>query len=189
MPPGHYFGGGGGPGGGGGRGGRRDAFPVEGKEHAKPAGFIRLLREAWPFVRPQRWLLRVGFALMAVNRAAGLVAPASLKYLIDDVIGNKNAGLIVPLVLVILSATVVQGITLLFADPASVQKPSATHDCRAAQAGAGAHRPSADYLSRQQQDRGALVSRIMSDVEGLRNLVGTGLVEFAGSLMTVAPSP
>jgi len=168
----------------GGGGGRGEGLRSGGKssEPAKSAGFVRLLGEAWPFVRPQRWLLLFGFGLMAVNRAAGLVAPASMKFFVDDVIAKRQANLILPLVLVILGATVVQGITSYTLTQllskaaqrmiADLRKQVQTHIGRL---------PVAFHDSNK---TGALVSRIMSDVEGLRNLVGTGLVEFAGSVMT-----
>src|SRR5580704_5609639 len=78
---------------------------------ASKAGFIHLLRQSWPFVRPQRWLLLVGLLLMAVNRAAGLVLPSSAKYLLDNVVLKREAKLLVPLVLAVVAATAVQGIT------------------------------------------------------------------------------
>ncbi len=153
-------------------------------EPTTSAGFVRLLGEAWPFVRPQRWLLLVGFGLMAINRAAGLVAPASMKFFVDDVIGKRQPNLIVPLVLVILGATTVQGITSYTLTQllskaaqrmiADLRKQVQTHIGRLS------------VSFHDSNKTGALVSRIMSDVEGLRNLVGTGLVEFAGSLMTAA---
>src|SRR5436853_6502202 len=124
MPGGHYGGGGGGGGrgggfggggrmggGGGGRlggGGSRSAGQ-EGK--APRAGLLVLFRESWPFVKPQRWLLLFGFGLMAINRVAGLVLPASTKYLVDNIAIGKQWQLVVPLALAIVTATAVQGIT------------------------------------------------------------------------------
>ena len=64
------------------------------KESAKPPKSERLralLPDLWRLVRPRRGLLAVGLVLMAVNRVAGLVLPASTKYLIDDVIGQRRA--------------------------------------------------------------------------------------------------
>src|SRR5260370_12313502 len=56
----------------------------------KSAGLGHLLKEAWPFIRPQRVLLLFGLALMAINRLAGLVLPPSAKFLVDNVIGNRQ---------------------------------------------------------------------------------------------------
>ena len=62
-------------------------------------------------IRPRRGVLALGFLLMAISRPCGLVLPASTKYLIDDVIGKKQVHLLLPLVLAVLAATVIQGIT------------------------------------------------------------------------------
>jgi subfamily B ATP-binding cassette protein MsbA len=136
----------------------------------------------WFLLRPRRGLLAIGFAIMAVNRVAGLVLPASTKFLIDDVIGKRHLQLLVPLVLAIVGATVVQGIssyslTQLLSKAA--QRLIADLRCQV-QAHVG-RLPVAYYDSNK---TGVLVSRIMSDVEGVRNLIGTGLVEFAGGLLT-----
>src|SRR5580704_4913301 len=84
---------------------------IEHQKSGKSAGFVRLLVESWPFIRPQRWLLLVGFGLMAINRVAGLALPASTKFLVDNVVGKRQAYLLGPLALAILAATAVQGIT------------------------------------------------------------------------------
>ena len=64
--------------------------PAAGKASGKSAGFLHLLTEVWPFVRPQRWLLFLGFGLMAINRVAGLALPASTKFLVDNVVGKRQ---------------------------------------------------------------------------------------------------
>src|ERR1017187_7271457 len=65
----------------------------------------------WELIRPRRGLLAVGFVLMAINRVASLVLPYSTRYLIDSVIIKRNIQLLKPLVLGVLLATVIQGIT------------------------------------------------------------------------------
>ena len=62
-------------------------------------------------ILPRRKLLLLGLLLMAVNRLSGLVLPYSTKYLIDDIIGKHRADLLTPLVLAVLSATLIQGVT------------------------------------------------------------------------------
>ncbi|HUI41412.1 MAG TPA: ABC transporter ATP-binding protein [Terriglobia bacterium] len=149
-----------------------------------PARLRELWPELWTFIRPRRRLLALGFALMGVNRLSGLVLPASSKYLIDLVIGKRQVALLLPLVGVVVAATLVQGAT----DFALTQLLSKE-----------AQRLIAELRTRVQQHvgrlpvafydatkTGALVSRIMSDVEGLRNLIGTGLVQFVGGLLTAA---
>src|SRR5262249_46727650 len=103
---GHYGHGGGGMG----RGGRGAGASRDLKKE-KQTGLLELLHEAWPFMRPQRWLLLFGLVLMAINRVAGLALPGSTRYLIDNVFIKKQWQLVGPLALVIVAATAVQGIT------------------------------------------------------------------------------
>src|SRR5712671_5761135 len=142
----------------------------------------KALPEVWALIRPRRGLLAVGFVLMAVNRICGLVLPASTKYFIDNVIGKRQTQLLTPIVLGVLAATIIQGLTsftLTQLLSKSAQKMIADMR-RQVQAHIG-RLPVTFYDANK---TGALVSRIMSDVEGVRNLVGTGLVEFVGGLMT-----
>src|ERR1700704_2302734 len=144
----------------------------------------KALPEVWALIRPRRGLLAAGFVLMAVNRICGLVLPASTKYFIDNVIGKRQTQLLTPIVLGVLAATIVQGLTsftLTQLLSKSAQKMIAELR-RQVQAHIG-RLPVAFYDANK---TGALVSRIMSDVEGVRNLIGTGLVEFAGGLLTAA---
>ena len=168
-------------------GGRRRAaaaqLSADAKEKDKKSpGFFHLLVEVWPFVRPQRWLLLFGLGLMAINRLAGLVTPYSTKYLIDNVILKKEARLLVPLVLAVLAATAVQGITSY--SLTQLLSKAAQRMIAELRKQVQAHVVRLPVGFHDANKTGALVARIMSDVEGLRNLVGTGLVEFAGSLMT-----
>jgi ABC-type multidrug transport system fused ATPase/permease subunit len=133
-------------------------------------------------VRPRRGLLALGMVLMAINRVSGLVLPASTKYLVDDIIGKRHYGLLKPLILAVVGATVIQGITSFGLTQllskaaqrliAELRRKVQTHVGRL---------PVSYYDSNKS---GMLVSRIMSDVEGVRNLIGTGLVEFVGGLLT-----
>src|SRR5258708_9196436 len=68
------------------------------------------LPDVWALIKPRRGLLAVGFALMAVNRVAGLVLPASTKYFVDNVIGKRQIQLLTPIVLAVLAATILQGL-------------------------------------------------------------------------------
>src|SRR5579864_6678123 len=137
------------------------------------------LRELWPdireLIRPRRKTLALGFLLMAISRPCGLVLPASTKYLIDDVIGKKRLDMLMPLVLIVMAATLIQGITS-YALTQLVSKQGQRLIAelrRKVQAHVG-RLPVAYYDANK---TGALVSRIMSDVEGVRNLIGTGLVD------------
>src|SRR5438309_7823340 len=140
------------------------------------------LPDVWALMKPRRGLLALGFVLMAINRLAGLVLPASTKYLVDNVISKRQIQLLTPIVLGVLTATVIQGLTsftLTQLLSKSAQKMIADMR-RQVQAHIG-RLPVAFYDANK---TGALVSRIMSDVEGVRNLVGTGLVEFIGGIFT-----
>jgi len=140
------------------------------------------LPDVWALMKPRRGLLALGFVLMAINRLAGLVLPASTKYLVDNVISKRQIQLLTPIVLAVLAATVLQGVTsftLTQLLSKSAQKMIAELR-RQVQAHIG-RLPVSFYDANK---TGALVSRIMSDVEGVRNLIGTGLVEFVGGLMT-----
>ena len=141
-----------------------------------------LLPELWVLVRPRRGLLAGGLLLMTVNRASGLVLPGSTKFLVDDVIGQRRTDLLLPLVLAVVAATLVQGLTS-FALTQMLSKAAQrliAEMRRKVQAHIG-RLPVAYYDANK---TGQLVSRIMNDVEGVRNLIGTGLVEFAGGLLT-----
>jgi subfamily B ATP-binding cassette protein MsbA len=146
------------------------------------ASFVKLLPEVWVYVHPQRWLLLLGFGLIAINRVAGLVLPGSTKYLVDNVILKRQVKLLLPLVLAILTATAIQGVTsytLTQLLSKAAQRMIATLRLQVQ-----AHIGRLSITFHDTNKTGALVTRIMSDVEGLRNLIGTGLVEFAGSVIT-----
>jgi subfamily B ATP-binding cassette protein MsbA len=150
-------------------------------EKPKPR-FRDLLPHVWALVRPRRTLLALGFVLMVINRLAGLVLPASTKFVIDDVIGKRHASLLVPIVLAVLGATMLQGASsYALTQILSKAAQRLIADMRRQVQRHIGRLPVAYYDANK---TGVLVSRIMSDVEGVRNLIGTGLVEFAGALLT-----
>ena len=152
----------------------------------KPAMTTQRLRTVlpavWELMRPRRGLLALGFLLMVVNRVSGLVLPYSTKFLIDSVIAKHHVELLRRLVSVVLLATVIQGITS-FALTQLLSKAAQRliAELRQKVQAHISHLPVAFYDSNK---TGTLVSRIMSDVEGVRNLLGTGLVDLAGGLLT-----
>ncbi len=135
-------------------------------------------------MRPRRGLLALGFALMVINRFAGFVLPYSSKFLIDNVVNKNQTSMLRPLVLAVLFATLIQGVTSFSLTQllskaaqrliAELREQVQKHISRL---------PVAFYDANK---TGALVSRIMTDAEGVRNLLGTGLVEFAGGLVAAA---
>src|SRR5262249_9056523 len=116
------------------------------------------------------------------GRIAGLVLPVSSKFLFDTVLHKSRPDLLVQLIGIVLSATIIQGIAS-FSLTQLVSKEgqrAITELRRRVQAHIGLL--SLNYYDANKT--GALVSRIMSDVEGVRNLIGTGLVEFCGGILT-----
>jgi ABC-type multidrug transport system fused ATPase/permease subunit len=164
-------------------GGARSAIRAgAGDTPKKKTDLKKVLPEVWKLIRPRRWLLLSGLLLMAINRVAGLVLPASTKYLIDTVLRQHHAEKLISLVGVVFAATAIQAVTS-FSLTQLLSK--------------AAQRMIADLRKQVQQHigllpvsfydsnrTGTLVSRIMTDVEGVRNLIGTGLVEFLGGIMT-----
>jgi subfamily B ATP-binding cassette protein MsbA len=119
---------------------------------------------------------------MLVSRLAGLVLPASSKYLIDDVLGDNRVDLLPILALAAGSATLVQAVTsFALSQILGVAAQRAITDMRKRVQARVMHLPVRYFDSTQ---TGVLVSRIMSDAEGIRNLVGTGLVQLVGGLVT-----
>src|SRR5215472_1045048 len=145
-------------------------------------------KSAWPLIKemiaPRKGLLAIGFVLMAINRVAGLVLPASTKWLIDNVMSKHQSQLLKPIVGAVVAATIIQGLSS-YALTQSLSKA-------AQRLIAELRRKVQAHVSRlpvgfyDANKTGNLVSRIMQDVEGVRNLIGTGLVEFLGGLMTAA---
>ncbi len=161
--------------------GVRSTNAAGGATPKKKADLKRVMPEVWKLVRPRRWLLLGGLLLMAINRVAGLVLPLSTKYFFDNIL-HGNGSKLTLFVTAVFTATAIQAVTSysltqllskaaqrLIAD---MRKRVQEHVGRLAVSFYDANRS------------GVLVSRIMSDVEGVRNLIGTGLVEFVGGLLT-----
>ena len=131
-----------------------------------------------------RHRLALGLFLMILNRVMGMVLPASSKYLIDDVIIKHRAQLLMPLALAAGIATVLQAVTSFsLSQVLGVDAQRAITDMRKSVQEHVARLPIRYFDSTQ---TGILISRIMTDAEGIRNLVGTGLVQLVGSLVTAA---
>jgi len=139
-------------------------------------------REARALLWAHRRRLLIGLGLMLVSRLAGLVLPASSKYLIDDVVGKNRSDLLPLIALAAGLATLVQAVTsFALSQILGVAAQRAITDMRKRVQARIMHLPVRYFDSTQ---TGVLVSRIMSDAEGIRNLVGTGLVQLVGGLVT-----
>jgi subfamily B ATP-binding cassette protein MsbA len=144
------------------------------------------MRTVWTDIRQiiaqRKSLLGLGFLVMAINRLAGMVLPYSTRFLIDDVIGKSQRQKLVPMILIIVGATLVQGAAAFLLGQLIARM---------------GHRLVFELRQKVQQHIGVLslsyheatrvgtlVSRIMADVDGIRNLVGWPILEFVGGLIT-----
>jgi subfamily B ATP-binding cassette protein MsbA len=141
-------------------------------------------REARALIWSYRTRLALGLGLMLVNRLAGFVLPASSKYLIDNVLGQGQAHLLVPLAIAAAVATLIQASTgYALALVMSVAAQRAITEMRK-RVQAHVLRLPINYFDSTKS--GVLISRIMTDAEGVRNLVGTGLVQLVGGIFTAS---
>ena len=141
-------------------------------------------REARELVWQHRNRLAVGLALMLVNRLAGLVLPWSSRYLIDRVVGQRQADLLGVIAFAVGAATIVQSLSSFgLSQILGVAAQRAITDMRKSIQAFVLRLPIAYFDSTK---TGILISRIMTDAEGIRNLVGTGLVQLLGGLVTAA---
>jgi len=133
-------------------------------------------------LRPRRGLLGLGFLLMLINRVSGLVLPYSTKYLIDTVMVKRHIELLGPLVGAVLLATLIQGVTSF--SLTQLLSKAAQRLIAELRSKVQTHIGRLSVTFHDSNKSGALVARIMSDVEGVRNLIGTGLVDLVGGLIT-----
>jgi subfamily B ATP-binding cassette protein MsbA len=138
--------------------------------------------EIWALMAPRKGILIGGFFLMVVNRVSGLALPTSTKYLLDNVVGQKQTELLLPIVMAVLVATALQGLSS-FALTQLLSKAAQRLIAELRQK-VQAHVGRLPVTYFDSNKSGTIVARIMSDVEGIRNLIGTGLVEFLGGLLT-----
>jgi subfamily B ATP-binding cassette protein MsbA len=163
--------------------------PSEGRERKKmPEQKRKKIHwsAAWGDARELIWTHRgrlgLGAALMIINQAMGLVLPASTKYLIDQVIVKQRTELLWKIALAAGIATMIQAVTsFALSQVLGVAAQRAITDMRKKVQAQIARLPVSYFDSTQ---TGQLISRIMSDAEGIRNLIGTGLVQLVGSFIT-----
>lgn len=139
-------------------------------------------RESRELLAAHRWRLLLGAVLMLINRLVGLVLPASSKYLIDEVIGKQRGEYLIPIAIAAGVATACQAVSsFTLSQILGVAAQRAITDIRK-RVQAHIERLPIRYFDSTQT--GKLISRIMNDADGVRNLVGTGLVQLTGSLIT-----
>jgi ABC-type multidrug transport system fused ATPase/permease subunit len=167
---------------GGGRSAGLEAAARAGQPPKKKVDTQAAWREFRELLWTHRRRLTVGLTLMMISRLSGIVLPALSKYVIDDVIGKGRHELLVPIALAAGAATIVQAITSFgLSQTLGVAAQRAITDMRK-RVQAKVMRLPVRYFDSTQT--GVLLSRIMSDAEGIRNLVGTGLVQLVGGLLT-----
>jgi subfamily B ATP-binding cassette protein MsbA len=150
----------------------------------KKTDFRKAMPEIWRLVRPRKWLLLLGLVLVAINRVAGLTLPYVSRPFVNLVLRKHESDKLMPLVVAVFVATFIQSITsFLNTQLLSKAAQRMIADLRQ-QVQRHVGRLSVNFYDANRS--GLLVSRIMSDVEGVRNLIGTGLVEFVGGLLTAA---
>src|SRR6202142_3907724 len=140
------------------------------------------LPEIWALIPPRRRLLLVGLVLVGINTLSGFVLPLSSKYLFDNVISKHQVQLLLPIVLAVVAATVIKGLTSFTLT--QLLSKSAQRMITDLRKQVQAHIGKLPVSFYDANKTGVLVARIMSDVEGVRNLIGTGLVEFVGGVLT-----
>ena len=159
-----------------------DKKPVAKPAKTKPMRSPEAWREARTLIWRHRKYLGIGLALTLVSRLAGLVLPASSKYLLDTVIGKQRGDLLLPLAGAVAVATLIQAAgSFSLSQVISVTAQRAITDMRRNVLRHVTRLPVRFYDGTQ---TGVLISRIMTDAEGIRNLVGTGLVQLVGGAIT-----
>ncbi|MEP6620667.1 MAG: ABC transporter ATP-binding protein [bacterium] len=143
-------------------------------------------KRAWAEARALIWVHRrsvsIGLALMLVSRAAGFVLPSSSKWLMDEVIAKHRVDLLLPLALAAGAATLINAITsFALSQVVSVAAQRAISELREE---VQAHLVRLPVRYFDSTKSGVLISRVMNDPEGIRNLVGTGLIQLVGGLIS-----
>ncbi len=163
-------------------GGAPDAAAASDAKKQKKVQFGAAWREARTLVLENRGRLALGLVLLLLNRVAGFVLPWTSKMLIDDVLVRRDADVLLPLAAAGAAATLVQAITtFVLARILGVAAQRAINDMRKR---VQAHVLRLPVRFFDDHQSGVLISRIMNDAEGLRNLVGNGLVQLVGSVLT-----
>ncbi|WP_396636677.1 ABC transporter ATP-binding protein [Maribacter sp. R77961] len=147
-----------------------------------PEKKVSILTAFKTIIWPRRKLVFIGLLLIVISKAASFVAPVSLEYFLDTIIPNKDYGALKILVILVTLAFFIQGLTsFLLTKVLSIQAQYMISELRAQVQKKVLALPIRFFDNTKS---GALVSRIMSDVEGVRNLIGTGLVQLVGGTIT-----
>ena len=143
-------------------------------------------KAAWAETRKLMWAhrrsLAIGLALMLVNRFAGLVLPGSTKYIIDEVLGKQRLDLLTPIAIAVGVATLLQAASsFTLSQVISVAAQRAITELRRRVQARVLRLPVSFFDATQS---GVLINRVMNDAEGIRNLIGTGIIQLLGGVLT-----
>lgn len=152
------------------------------KDENKSESKVTMLQAFKTIIWPRRKLVFIGLFLIVLKSLSGLVLPWQSKVLLDDVVPNKDTSQLYTLIAIVISAITVQAITsFLLTRILSVQAQYLISELRSQVQKKVLSLPISFFDNTKS---GALVSRIMNDVEGVRNLIGTGLVQLVGGTFT-----
>ena len=150
------------------------------KDYRKPK--VTLKKAFKTIIWPRRNLVFLGLLLIVIRSLSGFVLPLQSKILLDDVVPNNDYSLLYSLIFIVIGSIVVQAATsFLLTKVLSIQAQYLISELRAQVQKKVLSLPISFFDNTKS---GALVSRIMSDVEGVRNLIGTGLVQLVGGSFT-----
>ncbi len=156
------------------------------KNKDKPKPKVTMLQAFKTIIWPRRKLVFIGLILIVIRSLAGLVLPWQSKVLLDDVVPNKDFTQLYYLIGIVIGAITIQSVTsFLLTRILSVQAQYLISELRAQVQKKVLSLPISFFDNTKS---GALVSRIMTDVEGVRNLIGTGLVQLVGGTFTAIVS-
>ena len=159
---------------------------MEEEKKKKKINYSRAWREAKILIWNYRWRLMLGLALMLVSRGAGFVLPYSTKFLVDNVFGQQQYYLLKWIALAVGISTIIQAVTsFTLSQVLGVAAQRAITEMRK-RIQAHIERLPISYFDSTQT--GQLISRIMRDAEGIRNLVGTGLGQIVGGILSALVS-
>jgi ABC-type multidrug transport system fused ATPase/permease subunit len=162
--------------------GRSSGGGSEAKKKALP--FRVVLKDAVELVAARKGRLALGLAILLVNRLSGLVLPGTSKWLLDEVVGKGRREMLPILLTAAAGATIIQAITGF--SLSQVLGKAAQRSITEMRRDVQHHVSKLPVAYFDQTKTGVLLTRVMTDAEGIRNLVGTGLVEVVGGLVTAA---
>jgi ABC-type multidrug transport system fused ATPase/permease subunit len=157
-------------------------FPLGPSSFAPAPKLTKVMPEIWKLVMPRRWALAGSFLLMIVNRVCSFAMPVSSRYLINNVMYQHQIHKLPLIIGTVAGATLIQGTTNYFLDrylAVTGQRLVAELRMRVQQ-----HIGRLSISFYDENRAGALAARIMTDVEGVRNLIGAGLWDFVGGVLT-----